>query len=105
RTGASYEPTYDIELANGELVTRTLDVVLLVPQPFTAPPLSDGVRSERLADSTLDPQAASNSRGGAAPFLLILLAIGAAAAVYFLFLKNRSGGSDAVLTVNKNRFY
>lgn len=105
QSGASYEATFDIRQQDGTLVTRTLDVVILVPRSFSAPPLSEGTRASRLeaALATPEPAVTSRSATGFLPVLLVLLAAGLG--VFALLRLRRSGsGSSTILTINSNRY-
>lgn len=67
-TGASYELVYDVRLPDGELVTRTSDIVVYVPHAFRAPPLATGTRSERLRDfAAIEPDAVAPASDALAP--------------------------------------
>lgn len=84
RSGASYEATYRVTRWNGEVVSNTLDIVLLVPDSFQGPatgaPRTElrGAFSETMAEAPAAP-AEQESRF---PYWTLLLVAAAGAAIY-----------------------
>lgn len=97
RSGASYEATFDVKRADGDLVVNTLDIVILAPREFSSSPIEAGPRSLRLA-----PAVTSTIEDGgpnAAP-LIAVLALIAVAATGFFIVKARAA-SNMVLGINE----
>lgn len=111
QTGASFEPVYDIVRANDELVTRSLDVIVLIPRVFQAPKLAEGTRSARLdiasepePDLELSLDAEREPSGSVSPGILLVPILLVLAVGLLLVRRRRGGGSGRVLSVNSHRF-
>lgn len=104
QSGASYEPVYDIVRAGGDLVTRSIDVVVLVPEEFHSAPLAEGARSARLQASAQDDSSPTNAQRGNPAALFIIVLLGLVAAGAFFFLRRTRAGGGTILTLNNNRF-
>jgi hypothetical protein len=114
RSGASYEATYEVTRSNGEIVTNTLDVVLLTPQVFVSAPttaaraaLRQGflepapvLVSPEPAPVAPEPEPAPTPRGFPWFLVALLMVAGGGVLVYLLRTgKIRVGGSAKVVTV------